>query len=553
MNFDFRLSRRTAVRVGGVALLVVLGGCVSFHKPRFWDKEDVKTTSNASGSQPNAKPSTDPAASASPAPTVVTADHTTFDDPSGHVSAFDAADPTPSPSSGQNALASGSQPAPQSKSAFSSSGDDLFAPIVPRNVATDDFADTPNVPTAKKADAQTKETDPFAQTAASSPAVPAAPTTPTAVKEATRPVAASLPKAPQSADPFADADGAAFLPAAQPQPAVTPAPQPTSAPAGTSPQPAAPSQAAAAPQPPAVPPPASSPETAWSPESIPVEPPQSSAPPAPERAMPVASVDNSKDVVDAFADPGAPAAPKGPAALVAVDAEVNKPSCAAPASKMAMPCAAAATTQGTSANNPATSEAWVPVRAPASAEQVTPAEALASSSEAPQVVIETVKTPAASKAGPVPSVAKAPVHDAETVARHEPEWPHAAVQSADAPAANSMICDSKSVRGRFTGIGHSTGEAAHPSPPKETPRKPAAQKVPMSRMDADTPRSHAGHDVNAAGQTARAPKPLSGVVNAVAQQIGRAAGCRSVFIGANRRQQRRRSDQYRRGTFAAHD
>ena len=158
----------------------------------------------------------------------------------------------------------------------------------------------------------------------------------------------------------------------------------------------------------------------------------------------------------------------------------------------------------------------------ASAEQVTPAEALASSSEAPQVVIETVKTPAAPKAGPAPSVAKAPVHDAETVARHEPESPHAAVQSADAPAANSMICDSKSVRGRFTGIGHSTGEAAHPSPPKETPRKPAAQKVPMSRMDADTPRSHAGHDVNAAGQTARAPKPLSGVVNAVAQQIGHA-------------------------------
>ena len=91
---------------------------------------------------------------------------------------------------------------------------------------------------------------------------------------------------------------------------------------------------------------------------------------------------------------------------------------------------------------------------------------------------------------------------------------------------SKMICDSKSVRGRFTGIGHSTGEAAHHAPPKEAPRKPPAPPVPMSRADAAAPNSPASEDANvAAPQTATAAtappaKPLSGVVNAIAHQIG---------------------------------
>jgi hypothetical protein len=98
---------------------------------------------------------------------------------------------------------------------------------------------------------------------------------------------------------------------------------------------------------------------------------------------------------------------------------------------------------------------------------------------------------------------------------------------------SKMICDSKSVRGRFTGIGHSTSEAAHHAPPKEAPRKPPAPPVPMSRADAAVPNSPANEDANvAAPQTATATtapsatappaKPQSGVVNAVAHQIGHA-------------------------------
>jgi hypothetical protein len=529
MNFDFRLFRRTAPGICGVALVgFLLGGCVSLHKPRFWDKDDVKTT-DTTGAQSTAPPSAVAAPAASPAPTVVAADHSATDDPSGHVAAFDFADPTPSASSGQTTATAASdlQPTPESKPAAAGFDDGLFAPIVPRKVATDEFADTPpSQPNATKAAVQSKRNDPFAEPAAP-PVVVAAPTTAPAVKEATRPVAASSSKTPQSADPFADADSAAFVAAAPPQQAVKPAPQPVSVTGDTSPQPAATPQANATPQPPAAQPQPPSAEPAWSPESVPVaavQPPMSGAPPVHERATSVAAVDHSNDGVDAFADPKPPAASKAPVAPLPIDAAESKPSCAAPENK-ALPCATAAVTPGTSAEpsltKTATSAAWVPARAPASIEPATATETPASSTDAAQVVVPTVKTPAARKVSPAPSIAKAPAHDEEAIARHEPESSLGAAQSADAAVANSMICDSKSVRGRFTGIGHVTGEAAQASPPKEMPSKPSAQRVPMSDTDADhSPSSHQGQDAKAADQTAVGPKPLSAVVNAVAHRIG---------------------------------
>jgi hypothetical protein len=532
MNFDFRLFRRTAPGICGIALVgFLLGGCVSFHKPRFWDKDDVKTT-DTTGAQPTAPPTAVAAPAASPAPTVVAADHSATDDSSGHVAAFDFADPTPSNSSGQTTAtaASGLQPTSDSKPAVAGSDDGLFAPIVPRKAATDEFAVTPpSVPAATQGALQSKGNDPFAE-AAAPPVVVAAPTTPPAVKEATPPAVVSSSKTPPSADPFADADSAAFAAAAPPQPVTKPAPQPVPVTASTSPQPAAPRQAVASTQPSAALPQPASAEPAWSPEPVPVtaaQSPQSVAPPTHAPATPVASVNHSNEGVDAFADPKPPAAPKAPVAPLAVDAVENTPSCAAPESKKPLPCATAAATPETSAESSpsktATSGAWVPVRAPAATEQVTATETRASATNAAQVqvVIPSVKTPAARKISPAPSVAKAPAHEEEAVTRPDAKPSQTNAQSADAPAANSMICDSKSVRGRFTGIGHSTGEAAHDSTPKAIPSKPSTQRVPTSDTDADrTPSAHEGQDAKAAGQTAVGPKPLSAVVNAVAHQIG---------------------------------
>ncbi len=527
MNFDFRLFRRTAPGICGIALVgFLLAGCVSFHKPRFWDKDDVKTT-DTTGAQLTAPPSAVAAPTASPAPTVVAADHSATDDPSGHVAAFDFADPTPSNSSGQTTATATSdlQPTPDSKPGAAGSDDGLFAPIVRRKAATDEFAVTPpSVPAATQGAAQSKGNDPFAEPAAP-PAVVAAPTTPPTVKEVIYPAVASSSKTPQSTDPFADADSAAFAAAAPPQPVAKPAPQPVPVTASTSPQPAAPPQAAAPPQPPAALPQPASAEPAWSRESLPVaaaQSPPSVAPPIPEQATPVASVNHSNEGVDAFADPKPPAAAKAPVAALAVE---STPNCAAPESKKSLSCATAAATPETSAEpsptRTATSGAWVPVRAPASTEQITATETRASSTNAAQVVDPGVKTPAARKISPAPSVANAPAHEEEAVTQPGAESSQTDAQSADAPAANSMICDSKSVRGRFTGIGHSTGEAAHDSTPKAIPSKPNTQRVPTLDTDADnTPSAHEGQDTKAAGQTAVGPKPLSAVVNAVAHQIG---------------------------------
>jgi hypothetical protein len=117
-------------------------------------------------------------------------------------------------------------------------------------------------------------------------------------------------------------------------------------------------------------------------------------------------VNHSNEGVDAFADPKPPAAPKAPVAPLAVDAVENTPNCAAPESKKPLSCATAAATPEISGEpsptKTATSGAWVPARAPAATEQVTATETRVSSTNAAQVqvVIPSVKTPAARKTSP---------------------------------------------------------------------------------------------------------------------------------------------------------
>jgi hypothetical protein len=162
----------------------------------------------------------------------------------------------------------------------------------------------------------------------------------------------------------------------------------------------------------------------------------------------------------------------------------------------------------------------MPVRAPASSEQVAAPEASTAMPETPESTIPAVKSSATPKANPAADLVAVQSHDAEAAAPHEHESPQAAEPGADAAADSSMICDSKSVRGKFTGIGHSTPKLAKPAPAKEASPKPASQAVPMSSEDADPPCSHDACHGNAAGSSAGAPKPLGRVVNAVAHRIG---------------------------------
>ena len=239
-------------------------------------------------------------------------------------------------------------------------------------------------------------------------------------------------------------------------------------------------------------------------------------------------MNQSNNVAEATPNPTASAAPKAPVAPIAVDAGENMPSCAAPAASM--PCAAASG-DSTKMTKAAT---WQPIRAPAAveqgpvpaaAEQVAATEAPASTAEVPQVVIPTVKKPAVAKSERTLPGAKAPIPELESALGHEPELPHAAVPNADAAIAKSMICDSNSVRGRFTGAGHTAGQAERPSP--APPAKavfrnppPPEKKTPLPQAAAVPPRPQAVREVKPAGRISKASKPASGVVNAVAQQVG---------------------------------
>src|SRR5579871_1285051 len=102
MKADLHLLRRSALGVCGAAFLgFTLGGCVSTHKPRFWDQQDVKNTPDAASPKTAAARPADPKAPKPPATVVVAADHTATADSSGHVSSSDfddsppAAPPTP--------------------------------------------------------------------------------------------------------------------------------------------------------------------------------------------------------------------------------------------------------------------------------------------------------------------------------------------------------------------------------------------------------------------------------------------------------------------------
>jgi hypothetical protein len=228
----------------------------------------------------------------------------------------------------------------------------------------------------------------------------------------------------------------------------------------------------------------------------------------------------------------------------AVHAAEDKPSCAAPAPSQnyATGVATPETSAQSPVGNPATSAALVPTRAPASTEQVTDLVVPASDPQVSQMVIPAVKS-AAPRVDSKPSVAKASAHAAQQPTSDEPQWTHAALREADATVTDSMILDSNSVRGRFTGTDRATGSPAHLSPVEETPHKrvpqpipqPAASPVqqgpspqpiaapqtePLSRSEADDPFATASTELSDAGQTAHEPtaKSLSGVVNAIAQQ-----------------------------------
>jgi hypothetical protein len=174
---------------------------------------------------------------------------------------------------------------------------------------------------------------------------------------------------------------------------------------------------------------------------------------------------------------------------------------------------------------PAVSEAWATVPAPASSEQVTSTNALDASPETPQPDIRRTARPAVPKVEPVPAAEESVAQHEETIRRHEPTPPPAVRTTASEGAGvpNPMICDSKSVRGRFTGADASAGKAVHQSPPKDAQSKPSPNGVPMSCTDADPFCPQAGQDEDASSHAAQGPKPLGRVVNAVAHRIGKAS------------------------------
>ena len=271
--------------------------------------------------------------------------------------------------------------------------------------------------------------------------------------------------------------------------------------------------------------------------------------------MPVAAAENhTNDTYDAFGDPVPSAPAKAPIAPAPVESADMHPTCAAPAANAALPgqttVASQAAPADLSAAKPEKSPTWTPSRAPASSEQVTPTQAVAAAPEKPQAMIPSVKTAATPKAASAhtgkaaadASVQKVSVTKRADVAHSETESPQPVVH-ADAASGTSMICDSKTVRGRFTGIGHAAVKApsqveplfnepapasvsaapaphAAPAPPEEATSRAPEQPAPIPSADAVQPAPHVIPDAKAADQTSRTPaKPASAVVNAVAQQV----------------------------------
>jgi hypothetical protein len=527
MNVDFRLLRRSALAVCGAALLgFTVAGCVSAHKPNFWDQDDMKGTADTSGAPSATTPPAATAAASTPASTVVAADHTSTDDPTGHASPPDFADSTPSPAGTQTAATSDSQPAPQTKS---TAPNDAFAPAAPQTAGSGAFGDKPPAtPPIKPPAIPLKASDPFADTVGTPPAAPVP--TPD-INVSTTPITASPSKGSSSANPFAESDNPVFAGKDQTQPAGPPA------------QPAmpAPPEGAAALQPTSVSPPPASPEPIASSQPAPLADAAPAQPAAPQAAPTVAAADSHKNAVDPFADSSLSAAPAAtPAPVHAAD---DKPSCAAPAPSQNY--STGVPTPGSSTVGNAVAAGSAPSRAPGSTEQVNDLVAPPNDSQAAEMVIPAVKT-ATPKVDAKPSVATVSAHTAEPTAGEEPQWTHAALQATDATVTDSMILDSNSVRGRFTGTEHATGALTHPSPVVETPHNPQPQPMPqpralpvhtapsppqpvappkaepLSRSDSDDPFATAASESVAAGQAEHEPvsKSLSGVVNAVAQQDG---------------------------------
>lgn len=498
MRADFHLLRRSALGVCGAALLgISLGGCVSTHKPRFWDQQDVKNSPDAGNSQTAAASPTD-ASTAKPAPTVVAADHTIATDSSGHVSSSDFTDATPPAPVAQNAVAPGSQPtAPPSPAG---AGTDALAPSAPPTPTADAFdGPKPSAAAPTKSTGAPTATDPFADSVASAPAAPSQPSAlPTPAvpasgrKDASTAVIVSS-TGTHSADPFADSDNPVFV---------------GKGPAQATP-PASPQAAESAPAPPA----------------------NTAAPPKNNVALNV----NRRDGVDPFAETQPTAAPTPPAAPVTADAA--SPSCAAPVPST--PPAATASS---------TPLVQVPSRAPASTD---PAADFETTITVPPVskdpiskqIVPTSKTIVTSKPESVSSAAKPAVHEAPSLDAKELEWTRAPGLDRPANVGDAMILDSNSVRGRYTGIAHPEAKAA-PVAQSETPKTSTSQPVPSPKvpvtpppaipaatpapqpesapnLDTDGPFAPSPPNVPAAGQTSHEPvhKPLSGVVNAVAQQV----------------------------------
>ncbi|HEX4071361.1 MAG TPA: hypothetical protein VHX68_09330 [Planctomycetaceae bacterium] len=274
--------------------------------------------------------------------------------------------------------------------------------------------------------------------------------------------------------------------------------------------------------------------------------------------MPVAAAENhTNGTYDAFGDPVPSTPAKAPMAPAPVEAADTHPTCAAPAANVVAPAKTVVASQTAPANpsgtKPVQSPAWTPTRAPASAESVTPTEAVTMAPENAQVVIPAAKAAAIPKAASavtekaaVASVQKVSVAKAADTAHSMAKSPQPVVH-ADAASGTSMICDSKTVRGRFTGISHAAVKApsqveplfnepapasapaapaphAAPAPPEEATSRAPEQPAPIPSADAVKPTPHVVPDAKAADQTSRAPaKRASAVVNAVAQQVGPSA------------------------------
>ncbi len=526
MRADFHLLRRSALGVCGAALLgFSLGGCVSTHKPRFWDQQDVKNSPDAATSPTAATASTDPAAAAKPAPTVVAADHATTTDASGHVESSDFADSTPSAPGAQAPAATNSQPPAPPKPA-SGSGDDIASNNPP--AASADAFDDPKpaaAPAPTKSDAMPGASNSLTDSATpvfGGPSPRAS--TPDAGSKAsgTTSIVSSAPGA-RNANPFADTDDPVFVGKGQGQPATPPAP----------PQAAAVPDAVAT-SPPATPQQSDLFETA--PQAGPTQTPKSN----------VTVSEKGRAAADPFADSQPIAASQPPVAPAPMASE--GPNCAAPAPTM--PPASAESLPATPAPNQAlTPVAKVPARAPASTEQAVDFEPVVTIPQASRNVVPISKSSVAAKPESTSGNSKPAIQETPDLAAKEPEWTPATGIARPAKVSDAMIIDSGTVRGRFTGIEHSKAktsrtpaarvdevpsqptmqpvaspkaDVAPPTPPAATPAPPTESVPNLETQGAFAP---AAPNVPAVGQTAHEParQPLSGVVNAVAQQVSPAA------------------------------